>query len=125
MIYKSINLPYPYDDPKLDLSKTGETNPARQPSKSVETAAHRAVARTISKMQSRRNKPVIVTDFVRGNARETFDQMQVLRRSLEVTLGGKVGSVDDQSFALPVAERIPAPRTDTPWKMRTPRPWMS
>jgi hypothetical protein len=67
IVYKSIGLPYPYDDLKVDLSKAGETNPARQPSKSVETAAHTAMARTISKMQSRRNKPVVVTDFVRGD----------------------------------------------------------
>src|SRR5579862_3024155 len=65
IVYKSIGLPYPYDHPEAAPSKNGETNPTRQPSKPVERATDMTMSRT---PQPRRNKPVIETDFVRGDA---------------------------------------------------------
>src|SRR6266567_5530493 len=53
-----------------------------------------------------------VVDSVRADARETFDDVQVLVRSPEVTLGRVIGRVDDQRVALPVTNRVTEPLPD-------------
>src|SRR5262245_54086350 len=53
-----------------------------------------------------------ILDRVGRNAREPFHQVQIFPRSHEVTFGGKVRGVDDQSFAVPPASRVAGPLAD-------------